>query len=190
MKPDKIFVSGAETLRIEDSVTVPANSEVKKAYDLGEFYKRDLDFQFLRGRVINISLFVEERIDKIINKCFVKREQDLNNLFQSVILGREFFSFMNKWKVLRDLLHNLPLFKEEFTTKNYSNLLCEIKEIIDTRDMFAHGKATHKGDGTIVIDYFKENQKRDIIDSNFLDIFDKKVRIINGELEEIYSRIQ
>jgi hypothetical protein len=186
MEPDKTFTSGSEVLRIEGHAVIPAYSEVKKEYDLGEIYKRDLDFQFLRGRVINISLFVEERLDKIINKVFVKREQDLNSLFQSVVLGREFFSFMAKWKILKDLSHSLPILKD----KDYSSLITEIKEVIAIRDMFAHGKATHIDDGSILIDYFREKPQRDKIDSNFLDGFDKKARLINTELDRIYSQIQ
>lgn len=185
MEPDKLFTSGSETIRIEGHVVVPAYSEVKREYDLGEIYKRDLDFQFLRGRVINISLFVEERLDKIINKVFVRREQDLNSLFQSVVLGREFFGFMAKWKILKDLSHSLPMLKN----KDYSNLITEIKDVISIRDMFAHGKATHIDDGSIVIDYFREKPQRDKIDSNFLDSFDKKVRLINAELDSIYVQI-
>lgn len=185
MEPERIFTSGSEILRIEGHAVIPAYSEVKKEYDLGEIYKRDLDFQFLRGRIINISLFVEERLDMIINKAFVKKEQDLNSLFQSVVLGREFFSFMAKWKILKDLSHNLPILKD----KDYSNLITEIKEVIAIRDMFAHGKATHMDDSSIVIDYFREKPQRDKIDSNFLDNFDKKVRLINEELNKIYIQI-
>lgn len=182
---DIVFTSGAEILRIEDSATVPAGGMVRKEYNMGEFYKRDLDFQSLRGRIINSSLSVEGNIDNILNKIFVKREQELNSLFQSVVLGREFFSFMAKWKVLRDVFHNLSIFKD----KNYSSLLKEIQDIIDIRDMFAHGKNTHKGDGSIVIDYFKEKPRREEINPNYLDEFYKKVKLVNENLSQIYSQI-
>ena len=181
-KPSDTFTSGTGILRIEDRATIPAGQEVKKEYDLEQFYKRDNDFQSIRGRIINASLLVEEKIDKILNKVFVKREQELNNLFQSIVLGREFFSFMAKWKVLRDLFHNLSIFKD----KDYSTLSNEIKDIIDIRDMFAHGRNTHKGDESIVIDYFKEKPKREEITQEFLEDFDKKIKFIYQQLEEIY----
>lgn len=185
MEPNKVFVSGAEFLRIEDSATIPAGGEVRKEYDLGAFYKRELDFQLIRGRVINISLSVEEKIGKILNKIFVKREQELNDLFQSIVLGREFFSFKAKWNVLRDLFHNLSIFKD----KDYSNLLKDINDVIEIRNMFAHGKNTHKGDESIVIDYFKEKPRREKINDGFLDDFDKKARSIHERLDKIYIEI-
>lgn len=181
-KQGDAFTSGTGILRIEGSTTVPAGQEIKKEFDLGEYYKKDLDFQSIRGRIINASLLVEEKISMILNKVFVKKDQKLNTLFQSIVLDREFFTFMAKWKVLRDLFHNFTVFKD----KNYSDLLNNIKEVIDIRDMFAHGTNTHLEDKAIVIDYFKEKPRREEITKEFLEEFDKKIKSVYQELDSVY----
>jgi hypothetical protein len=178
---ENMATSGSVTLRVENSISIPPNSTIKKEYNFDEIYRKDLDFQLERGKIINLSLNVEEKIDEIITKILIKKDSEISHLFISDVLTREFFTFMAKWNVLKSLLNNLS----PFNRNDYSELLTNIKEIIKIRNIFAHGKNTYLDGEKIVIDYFENGNKRIEITSEFLDKFNEKIRLIFLKLNEI-----
>ena len=176
--------SGADIIQIESHLKVPPNSEIKVDLPLGELYKKDLEFQAMRGQIINSSLWVEEKIELLIAKLLIPSGGEASGLFISCVLGREFFTFMAKWKVLRDLLKAVSPLNE----KDHSKMLTDIKEIIDVRDMFAHGKNLYLGDGKenkLVIEYFKDGLKREEVTSSFLEEHNRKAKELYMRLDEL-----
>lgn len=185
---DPVHVSGAAIFRYQNRATLGPFETRKIDLPLGNIYQKDEIFQQWRGHIINHSLFIEESVDVIISKLLFKKNIENIPLFRSVVLSREFFSFMNKWKVLRDLLKTFKPFKD----RDYSELFNNLHKLIDERDKFAHGQVTYSGNmgENIYLEYFKETLKKEEITEenvkNFIDLSSKCRR----ELDKIIFELQ
>ncbi len=181
--PEPRYTSGTSIIRFTNHVEIPSGGEYKFELDTTEAFKKDEGFQAIRGQIINNSLFIEEKIDYIITKVLFNKNFAQADLFINIILSREFFSFMNKKKVLKDLLSSIDPFKN----RNYHELYQNIQKVIDERNKFAHGQVSYSGNKgeKILIQYFKEEIVNEEITqtsvNNFLDI----VRKCYGELDKI-----
>ena len=92
----------------------------------------------MRGRVIGSCLNIERRLDSFISDVMVNKKK--KSLFKELILEKEFFTLMNKWKLFRELIKQLGI--NNISEDERKELLTLTKEIIETRDRFAHGKVT------------------------------------------------
>ena len=185
--PEPRYTSGTSIIRFTNHVEIPSGGEYKFELDTTEAFKKDEGFQAIRGQIINNSLFIEEKIDYIITKVLFNKNFAQADLFINIILSREFFSFMNKKKVLKDLLSSIDPFKN----RNYHELYQNIQKVIDERNKFAHGQVSYSGNKgeKILIQYFKEEIVNEEITqtsvNNFLDI----VRKCYGELDKIMAEL-
>ncbi|MBS3076236.1 hypothetical protein J4481_00655 [Candidatus Pacearchaeota archaeon] len=183
------FTSGLGIIRIEGTATIPAGQEVKVLDTIiSDNLKRDEIFQHWRGQIINNSLFIENKIDSIITNLLFKQDVEKSSLFKSVILSREFFGFMSKWKVLRNLLKTLMPFKD----KDYSELFKDLHFIIDERDKFAHGQVSYSGmrGEKIFLTYFKEISKKEEITESTIITFKEVCSRCHQELDKIIPQGQ
>ena len=182
--------SGAAIIRspvkYEDHVQLKPHEVKKMEYNLAETFQKDEKFQAWRGHIINNALFIEEKVDTIIsNLLFYDLEKKV--LFQSIILSREFFGFMNKWKVLKDLMGTMEIFKDGKYNIFFSNL----HKLINERDKFAHGKVTYMGDRgeKIILEYFKEKIQKEEITEKTVEEFVGLAKECRKVLDEIIGKI-
>lgn len=186
--PYNAHLSGASIFRYENKATLGPYETKKIDLPLGEVWERDEKFQQWRGHIINHALFIEENVDTIISKLLLRKDIENISLFRSAVLSREFFSFMNKWKVLRDLLKTISPFKD----RDYSDLFNNLHNLIDERDKFAHGQVTYSGERgeKVFLQYFKEFLRKEEVNEgnvqNFLDLANK----CRKELDKIIFELQ
>lgn len=139
-------------------------------------------FQKWRGEVVSQAILVEQQIEEIISKIFFNKNVDLVDNFRSFILGRDFFTFMNKWHVLKDILDTMEPYKNE----DYKELKRELHDIVNIRNNFAHGKAVHYN-GEIILEYFREGINKDKIDENTIINFRSLCKKCLGKLDIILA---
>jgi hypothetical protein len=178
--------SGSSAIRYQNKATL-GPFETKQIYlPIGEAFQRDEIFQQWRGHIINNALFIEEKIANIISKIFFDKNRERISQFHSIILEREFFTFMNKWKVLRDILNSISPYKE----KDYTQLKTDLKEIVEVRDKFAHGNVIYSGDDgkKIFLEYFSGEAKREEITEDTIKKFIELAKKCHEELNKLTSK--
>jgi hypothetical protein len=180
--------SGIGIIRFTNHIAIPPGGTYKFEPNIGEALKKDDLFQAWRGHIINNALFIEEKIDLIISKLLFRKELEGAGLFKSVVLSREFFSFMSKWKVMRDLLKTLSPFKEA----NYSELFRDLQFIVNERDKFAHGQVMYSGNSgeRILLEYFKETLQKEEITEATVKTFIEKCTKCYEKLDKIIIEAQ
>ncbi len=185
--PEPQYISGASIIRFTNHVEIPPNGTYKFEFDTTEAFKKDEQFQSIRGQIINNALFVEEKIDYIITKILFNKNFAQADLFINIILSREFFNFMNKKKVLKDLLSSV----EPFKNRNHHELYQNIQKVIDERNKFAHGQVSYSGNKgeKIFIQYFKEEIVNEEITQTSVNNFLDMARKCYGELDKIMAEL-
>ncbi|MEK6927720.1 MAG: hypothetical protein AABX11_04775 [Nanoarchaeota archaeon] len=108
-----------------------------RAKDLFEIQKIQNNISTMRGQIVTSSLNVESRLDDIIVNYFFSKHQKKKKYFIELFLEKEFLTFMQKWKILKDLLDFDAL---KLTEVRRKVLLKKLHEIIETRNSFAHGE--------------------------------------------------
>lgn len=139
----------------------------------------------IRGRIISSSLNIEHKLDDIISVLFMGNELDSINLFKELLLEKEFFTFMNKWKLLRELTQReIIRFEKEEVRKETLSL---VKNIIETRDRFAHGEIIFSGTTPQLIYLDGGKKKRVTLDNKYFD--DQNVKFVQADniLRDIYN---
>jgi len=183
------FTSGTGIVRFTNHVEIPPGGEYKFELDnIGDALRKDDLFQAWRGHIINNALFIEEKLDLIICKILFRKELDGAGYFKTMVLSREFFSFMSKWKVLRDLLKTLSPFKEQ----DYSELFRDLQSIVNDRDKFAHGQVMYSGNRgeKIILEYFKETLQKEEVTEYTIKSFIERCRKCHEELDKLIEEAQ
>ena len=94
------------------------------AEDLELILKRQEDVALIRGKVISSALYVEHELDYFLCRTFFKDNSKEKELFRELLLEKEFFTFMQKWKLLGELLDaeiiKLKEQKDKKRLRNYS----------------------------------------------------------------------
>lgn len=175
----KYPISVTNPEKIEGNIWHISKKELLKARSISK------KFQKIRGEIINRAVFIEGTIDAIIMRVFFKnnKSSDMMLLFKDIILNREFFTFMSKWKVFRDLLHNHII-----NHKEYKKLLTDIKFIIDERNKFAHGNLIIRGN-EMILSFFKEKAAKEEINKKKIDELNKAFGRCYNLLEEINKSV-
>ena len=122
-----------------------------------------------RGQILTNSIHLENDMDYFICFCLFGHITEEYKLFESVILRTNFVSLMNKWNILRGMLHAHLKFKD----KSYSSLTDTIRKLIRTRDIFAHGIIVFKGKKPFIRYYNtdkKEQADIELTSSYFSDV--------------------
>ena|SRR3990172_11334022 len=184
--PYDLATSGASIIRYSGHVEIPSLETKKFEFNIAETFQKDERFQSWRGHIINNSLFVEEKLEDVISKIFVK--ESMAEHFHSIVIGREFFTFMSKWKVFKDITDSISPHKE----KDYAQLKTNLLEVINVRDKFAHGKVSYSGDKgeKIILNYFKGEPKTEEIDERTISTFVELVKKCLEELNKFISEIR
>ena len=183
------FTSGTGIIRFTNHVEIPPGETYKfELNNINDTLRKDDLFQAWRGHIINNALFIEEKIDLAISKLLFRNELEGAGLFKSIVLSREFFSFMSKWKVLRDLLKTISPFKETYS----SELLSDLQFIVNERDKFAHGQVMYSGNNgeKILLEYFKETLQKEEVTEDTIKAFIEKCGKCHMGLEKIITEAQ
>ncbi len=161
-----------DDFRLEPPIGLSKKNWGYTAYDLDEVMKKHEEIIEMRGRIVSACLAIERRIGEYILDIFCKK--NMKSLFTELILEKEFFTFMNKWKILRELTHILKV--ENISEKERKELLTLLREVIETRDRFAHGKLSFYGKKPQL--YFQSGGRRLslFIDKKFFSDFEKKFK--------------
>ena len=119
----------------------------------------------IRGQIIGGTLYVENKINEIILKYFFEKQNKKKDIFQELVLEKEFFTLIQKWKIFRELLNrNVVKISNE---KNKKEILRLIHEVIEIRNRFTHGCIDFEY-LTPVIEYLKNGEKKkDILDKKY-----------------------
>jgi hypothetical protein len=140
--------------------------------DLDEVMKKHSLILEMRGRIIGACLTIERRLESYIADVFCTKNKKL--LFKELILEKEFCTFMNKWKILRELTHILNI--KSISEKERKELLTLIKGMMETRDRFAHGRLIFSGKNPNLCFQSGGKKVSMIIDQNFFQKFEIKFR--------------
>lgn len=108
-----------------------------RAEDLISILKEQKNLSLIRGEIISSSLNTEIRVNEILSRFFFPEDDSKRRLFLELFLEKEFFTFMQKWKTLRELLN---LGKLKIRNGSTKFLLDKIHNIIEIRNNFAHGE--------------------------------------------------
>lgn len=139
----------------------------------------------IRGRIISAALLVERKMDDILSIIFVGSEPNSMVLFKELLLNKEFFTFMAKWRVFKDMSNQklISFVKEE----DKKRTLTIIKMVINTRDRFAHGDIIFSGTKPQLL--FSEDGKSRSIELNnqYFDELNKSFDQALYILDEIYK---
>ena len=175
---DKFKITNPKEIPLGGSWTI--NQE-----DLRKIQEQNEALIEIRGRVISSSLNIERKLDEIISVLFMGNELEPINLFKELLLEKEFFTFMNKWKLLRELTQReIIRFEKEETRKETLNL---VKNIIETRDRFAHGEIIFSGTTPQLI-YLDGGKKKIItLDNDYFDQQNVKFVQADNILRDIYN---
>src|SRR3989344_825108 len=142
------------------------------------------------GVIINSLLVIENSLELIITDCFFKKQlvnKDIieitheEKLFGELLLKREFFTTMNKWRVLRGLSKSHPFFEG----KNIRSLLTKLKETINIRDRFAHGDIIFKELKYPILTYYEDGYKEQNLSESYFEEINLKFKEVHLELVRI-----
>jgi len=136
----------------------------------------------IRGRIISSSITIEEYLDYLIVAVLFPNNPEGGSLFRELVLEREFFTFMNKWKTFKELVERGAIKIDDETSKK--GILKKICDIIETRNKFAHGEVIFSGT-TPELHYLKGGKKRsDVLDNTYFDglnsLFSSTADILHG----------
>ncbi len=138
-----------------------------------------------RGRVLSSALLIEELLEVIITDTFFNKDigkiTKEKELFEGAMLEREFFTFMSKWKVFKELCNNHPA----LNAQNRPDLLTKIKEIINIRNRFAHGKVIFREGKNPTLVYYENGKKEKLLDDSYFEELRVKFNSLHTEMWEI-----
>ncbi|MFA5857364.1 MAG: hypothetical protein WC867_08430 [Candidatus Pacearchaeota archaeon] len=180
------FTTSSDIIRYENSTKLGPYERVKVLdTTIEDMVKRDDLFKMWRGQMINNSLSVEEKLEYVIIRLLFRKELCGAELFKNLILSKEFFGFMNKLKVFKDLLRNIDKFKE----KDYTELFGSIQFIIEERNRFAHGRVTYSGlnGEKVFLEFSRGKIVKEEITEETMDKFKQKCLFCYKELDKLYD---
>lgn len=123
--------------------TPPGKSWIVTEEDIKNISEQNEALIEIRGRVISHSILIEDKLGDIICTVLFENNVDKCSLFKEMFLDKEFFTFMNKWKIFREITERkLINFESDKTRKEFCTVL---KDVIKTRDNFAHGEIIFSG---------------------------------------------
>jgi hypothetical protein len=166
----------------------PGESMTLTDEDIKSIKKQNEALLKIRGKVISAALITEQQLDDLISILMMGIDNDARNQFKEMILNKEFFTFMNKWKTLRDFLNRKAIvFAEETERKEFLN---ELHQLIEIRDIFAHGEIIFSG--TIPqLHFSKEGEKRYLIlNDEYFDGLNELFSKVNFTLENLFKFVE
>lgn len=128
--------------------------------------------QLTRGRILTYAVETERLIERVCGLYFIRRDEELRERFQQMILEAEFCSFSAKLRMLKDIADVLEL-REKCPSRS------ALEELMKLRNRFAHAK--------IVVDWqtstaFLRTSKGDEDANKLADTFCKKYLASRTEL--------
>lgn len=149
---------------------------------LAQIMQAEEGLRILRGETLGLCLEVEEEVEHIILGSFFGPNYEKKKVFHNAVLKREFYTFFQKWKTLKELvdLKHVPV--------ENSGLVGNIHECIKIRNKFAHGRFFFSGTQPKV-EYFEDGLKEDIIDSTYINQTFAKIIETRNELIKVANQM-
>lgn len=155
-----------------------------------DMLKQKTELLTIRGRVIESSLIIEERLNAVIANLFFYGEDtkiiNKNELFKETVLNKEFFTLMNKWKVLKALCRSHKFIKEE----KWNILLTKLHRLINFRYRFAHGEVIFKEAKQAILIYHQDGKKEDILNNDYFDNLNALFSDVDSNLQNIMRKLR
>jgi hypothetical protein len=138
-----------------------------------------------RGKLLTLAIEMEQEINELIKRIIFnhagketpfeikKSEELIDNLF----LKNNSLTLMARWKILRTLISSEKILDK----KENKNFLRRVHELIDVRNIFAHGKLIFKNEG-IYISFFKNGINENLLDKNY---FEEVIKSYTGSISEM-----
>lgn len=167
----------------------PGKSFTINQEDLRKIQEQNEALMEIRGRVISSSLNIEHKLDDILSVVFMGKSLESINLFKELLLEKEFFTFMNKWRLFKEICNRKIInFKDDSIQEETMKI---IHNVMKTRDQFAHCEILFSG--TIPTLRFVENGKKKfiILNDKYFDgqniIFTQAYDILNDIFGYLYK---
>ncbi|MBU2637721.1 MAG: hypothetical protein KJ955_02010 [Nanoarchaeota archaeon] len=144
--------------------------------------QQEKELHEFRGKVLTKSVYIECLLDFILSKYFCNNTTDVE--FRTGVLGKEFFTFMQKIKIFSELqIHKRPHFKGEYD--GYSEKLFNLAEI---RNAFAHG---HLDTEEKTILYLRGDKQKTLqIDEQLQKQFFENINSLDKMLVAVYIYLE
>lgn len=156
---------------------------------IDEFRKKYGEMTVKRGEFIDMCLDVENRLSVLINRFFFDSSDQKYIAFNELILSAEFFTFMQKKKVLEKIF-NYPNQFPNLSIEKRDIILQKLMNVISDRNKMAHGEVLIDGDtGIPVLQYYENGKKEITLDSKFFDKFEGRIAYLMKEIESLISDI-
>lgn len=113
--------------------------QLKDQKTLEHFERLYSKFTAVRSEIIDAALWVENTLTVFILHALIGEDYSRHKLLRAFVFEAEFCSFMQKRKILSMLFEEFSTQITCINTAESKVLRREINEIIETRNIFAHG---------------------------------------------------
>jgi len=169
------FITFANPVEIK-----PGESWELSKEGLEELISTAQEINRIRGSILTRAVEIDSILGMIIKYSIFGKDTENSDLFENLILKTNFFSTMDKLNVFRELAKRHNVLKNN----DYSHLLAEIKEFMNTRNKFAHGKVVFKGKEPL-LHYYQKGDKEDGLTREYLETISNSFQQIYYELVKI-----
>lgn len=168
--------------------TVPPKSSVEIPFEeMKKMMKENERIAEIRGRIIGAALMVEKRLDRVLNLVFTGEDKLKGRLFTELVLDKEFFTFFQKYMLLKNLTNTeiIQFRKEEERKKS----LKDIHDVVEFRNMFAHLEIIFI-DGKPHLEYEKDGKKKtELLDEDYFKTKDELIYQTIHNLESLHRQL-
>jgi len=185
MKPNEIEQKLKDIFGAFITITNPKEIKPGESWEIPEEELREItstaqEITRIRGSILTRAVEIDSIVGRIIKYSIFGKDTENSDLFENLILKTNFFSTMNKLNVFRELVKQHNMLKNN----DYSSLLTEIQEFMNTRNKFAHGTVVFKGKEPFLC-YYQRGDREDELTCEYFEKISKSFKQIYCELLKI-----
>lgn len=144
-----------------------------------------------RGECIDKGIDIENRLDDIISCFLFGSDQDKKDIFRELILGAEFFTFIQKKKAVEKIIKQNSSIFPNLTKETGLQVIQTLHNIINDRNKMAHGNIyLDYKDKRALIAYYEEGNKEIELNSKFFGDFDRRIEFLHNELDNLLKQLK
>lgn len=191
MKSIKLPVT--ETFSITMDMKESSNHESEGIIELGSVYTSDVQknneqARINGGKVLYATTLIEQELESILLRYFVGEYQpsdNRRNLFSTEILQSSALSFNAKKELLKKIINKEKILKG----KEKDSLQKYLKNIMEWRNAFAHGKIQYDNKKGCFLKYYSGGNKTLELSDHFLTFLEETFVKTDKQLKEINDNI-
>jgi len=143
-----------------------------------------------RSEVLEAAVYVESRLEFLLCRLFIGVNETREALFRSFVLDPDTGSFHAKWRMLRGALEVVGLPPGSITEAERHEMSAGIRDVISTRNMFAHGDIfVDARDGRAFIQYYEGKRREEYVDDAFLRAYMGLAEMVAERMDQITSAL-